>query len=125
MELIAKSDTPTINAEDIQKGDLIRAKYSAWPEERNGQVAAVTRDEIRVIWQPNIRNVTNFFSIMADELADGLWAVKWTPDMETFSVYPVPEEPVEPVDPPPLAPVDPIGPAGPVDVGDSDGGTGE
>ena len=53
------------------KGDLIRAKYSAWAEERNGQVAAVTRDEIRVIWQPNIRNVTNFFSIFAAEIADG------------------------------------------------------
>lgn len=96
MELITKSDAPAINAEAIQKGDLIRAKYSAWSEERNGQVAAVTRDEIRVIWQPNIRNVTNFFSIMADELADGLWAVKWTPDMETFSVYPTPEPPEEP-----------------------------
>ena len=88
MELITKSDTPAINEEAIQKGDLIRAKYSAWTEERNGQVAAVTRDEIRVIWQPNIRNVTNFFSIYADELADGLWIVKWTPDMETFNMYP-------------------------------------
>ena len=88
MELITKSGAPAVNVEAIQKGDLIRAKYSVWEEERNGQVAAVTRDEIRVIWQPNIRNVTNFFSIRADELADGLWTVKWTPDMETFNVYP-------------------------------------
>ena len=87
MELITKSDAPAINEEAIHKGDLIRAKYSVWTEERNGQVAAVTRDEIRVIWQPNIRNVTNFFSIYAAELADGLWTVKWTPDMETFNVY--------------------------------------
>ena len=65
MELIGKSDAPVINAEAIAKGDLIRAKYSAWSEERSGQVAAVTQDEIRVIWQPNIRNVTNFFTITA------------------------------------------------------------
>ncbi len=116
MELITKSDAPTINAEAIQKSDLIRAKYAAWAEERNGQVAAVTRDEIRVIWQPNIRNVTNFFSIMADELADGLWAVKWSPDMETVHVYPAPEEPEEPE--PPEEPV-------PGEGGDGDIGTEE
>ena len=33
MELIGKSDAPVINAEAIAKGDLIRAKYSAWSEE--------------------------------------------------------------------------------------------
>ena len=96
MELISAAGGPVINAEAIAKGDLIRAKYSAWSEERNGQVAAVTRDEIRVIWQPNIRNVTNFFSIFAAEIADGLWSVKWSPDLETVHVYPVPEEPGEP-----------------------------
>ena len=95
MELIGKSDAPVINAEAIAKGDLIRAKYSAWSEERNGQVAAVTQDEIRVIWQPNIRNVTNFFTITAEEIKDGLWTVKWTPDMETIYMYPATEEPGE------------------------------
>ena len=49
MELLSTSGAPGINAEAIAKGDLIRARYSAWTEERNGQVAAVTRDEIRVI----------------------------------------------------------------------------
>lgn len=87
MELIITSGAPEINTEAIAKGDLIRAKYSAWNEERNGQVAAVTRDEIRVIWQPGIRNVTNFFSINADEIAAGLWAIKWSPDMETIHAY--------------------------------------
>ena len=95
MELLSTSGAPGINAEAIAKGDLIRARYSAWTEERNGQVAAVTRDEIRVIWQPNIRNVTNFFTITAEEIKDGLWTVKWTPDMETVYTYPVPEEPGE------------------------------
>lgn len=87
MKLIITSEVPTINTAAINKGDLIRAKYSAWTEERNGQVAAVTRDEIRVIWQPGIRNVTNYFSILADEIADGLWAVKWSPDLETIHTY--------------------------------------
>lgn len=87
MELITTSEAPAINTAAISKGDLIRAKYSAWTEERNGQVAAVTRDEIRVIWQPGIRNVTNFFSILADEIADGLWTVKWSPDLETIHTY--------------------------------------
>lgn len=101
MELIITPGAPVINTEAIAKGDLIRAKYAAWAEERNGQVAAVTRDEIRIIWQPNIRNVTNFFSIYAAELNDGLWTVKWSPDMETFNVYPVPEEPEPPEEPGP------------------------
>ena len=99
MELLSTTGAPGINAEAIAKGDLIRAKYSAWAEERNRQVAAVTRHEIRVIWQPNIRNVTNFFTITAEEIKDGLWTVKWTPDLETVHVYPVPEEPGEPSGP--------------------------
>ncbi len=99
MELIITSGAPVINAEAIHKGDMIRAKYSAWSEERNGQVASVTQDEIRVIWQPNIRNVTNFFSIYATEIAAGLWAMKWSPDLETFYTYPVPDDPGDPESP--------------------------
>lgn len=87
MELIITSTAPAINTEAIHKGDLIRAKYGPWTEARNGQVAAVTRDEIRVIWQPGIRNVTNFFTILADEIADGLWTVAWSPDLETVYTY--------------------------------------
>ena len=87
MELLSTTGAPGINAEAIAKGDLIRAKYSAWAEERNGQVAAVTRDEIRVIWQPNIRNVTNFFSIFAAEIADGLWSISVKIIMTTGEKY--------------------------------------
>ena len=88
MELIITTEAPTINTKAISKGDLIRAKYSGWTEARNGQVAAVTRDEIRVIWQPGICNVTNFFSILADEIDAGLWTVIWSPDLETIYTYP-------------------------------------
>ena len=76
-----------INTEAIHKGDLIRAKYKPWTEERNGQVTHVTRDEIRVIWQPGIHNVTNYFTMAATEIAAGLWTVKWTADMETINSY--------------------------------------
>lgn len=92
MELIIASGAPAINTEAIKKGNLIRAKYSAWNEARNGQVASVTPEEIRVIWQPGIRNVTNFFSIYADEVAAGLWSVKWSPDMETVNTFEPPAE---------------------------------
>lgn len=87
MELVITSGAPAFNTGAIAKGDLIRAKYSAWNEARNGQVVSVSPDEIRVIWQPGIRNVTNFFSIYATEVSAGLWAVKWSPDMETVNVY--------------------------------------
>lgn len=92
MELIIAPEAPVINTEAIHKGDLIRAKYSAWNEDRNGQIASVTEKEIRVIWQPGIRNVTNFFSIYADEIAAGLWAVKWSPDMETVYTHEPPAD---------------------------------
>lgn len=92
MELIITSEAPAVNTEAIHKGDLIRAKYSAWNEARNGQVAAVTRDEIRVIWQPSIRNVTNYFSILASEIAEGRWTVTWSPDLETIYTYTPPDD---------------------------------
>lgn len=87
MELIVTAEAPVINTDAIHKGDLIRARYSGWTEDRNGQVVAVTKEEIRVIWQPGIRNVTNFFSMFVGEIADGLWTVKWSPDLETLYVY--------------------------------------
>jgi hypothetical protein len=92
MELVITSGAPAFNTEAITKGDLIRAQYSAWDEARNGQVVSVTAEEIRVIWQPGIRNVTNYFAIYAEEAAAGLWSVKWTPDMETVHTYEPPAE---------------------------------
>lgn len=92
MELVIASGKSVFNTEAIAKGDLIRAKYSAWNEARNGQVVSVTPEEIRVIWQPGIRNVTNFFSIYAEEASAGLWAVKWSPDMETVHAYEPPAQ---------------------------------
>jgi hypothetical protein len=92
MELVITSQAPSINTQAIAKGDLIRARYAAWDEARNGQVMNVTAEEIQVIWQPGIRNVTNFFIIYADEVADGLWTVTWSPDMETIHTYEPPTE---------------------------------
>ncbi len=88
MDLIIKADGSVFNTEAIEKGNFIRAKYSAWDEARNGLVVLVTREEIRVIWQPGIRNVTNFFTIEAGEVEAGLWEISWTADMETINKHP-------------------------------------
>ena len=87
MELIITTETSTINTDAIGRGCFIRAKYKSWTEARNGLVATATRDEIRVIWEPSIRNVTNYFTITAEEIAAGLWTVAWSADMETIHTH--------------------------------------
>jgi len=87
MELIITTETSAINTDAIGRGCFIRAKYKSWTEARNGLVVSATRDEIRVIWEPSIRNVTNFFVIYAEEIADGLWTVTWSADMQTINTH--------------------------------------
>ena len=87
MELMSKATGETINTEAIHVGDFVRAKYDKWEEERNGLVARVTEGEIRVIWQPGIRNVVNYFVMYANEITDGLWTITWSPDMETINTH--------------------------------------
>lgn len=88
MDLIVTPNGKEFNTDAIKKGDFIRAKYAGWDEERNGLVVDVKSEKIRVMWQPGIRNVTNFFVITAAEVEAEAWTISWSEDLETVHEYP-------------------------------------
>lgn len=81
MSILTTSNITAIDSSKIAKGDFIRAKYSAWEKAHNGIVAGVTPDEIRVLYIGDGGNVTNYFTIAADEIEDGLWELAWSSDL--------------------------------------------
>lgn len=84
MALIETRDSPQFNPEEIHERDLMRAKYHTWPEPRNGLVETVGKDVLTVIFMPAIHRATCYFSVKAQEVADGKWEISYTSDMETI-----------------------------------------
>lgn len=81
MSILTTSTEKAFDKAKIAKGDLIRAKYAGWDEAVNGIVARVEDTEIRVLYVGTITNVTNYFTINADEVGDGKWDISWSHDL--------------------------------------------
>lgn len=81
MPILTTSTEKAFDKAKIAKGDLIRAKYAGWDEAVNGIVARVEDTEIRVLYVGTITNVTNYFTINADEVSDGKWDFSWSHDL--------------------------------------------
>lgn len=81
MSILTTSTEKAFDKAKIAKGDLIRAKYAGWDEAVNGIVARVEDTEIRVLYVGTITNVTNYFTINADEVSGGKWGISWSHDL--------------------------------------------
>lgn len=83
MSILTTSTEKAFDKTKIAKGDLIRAKYAGWDEAMNGIVASVKDSEIRILYVGTITNVTNYFTIKAEEVSDGKWEITWSHDLAT------------------------------------------
>lgn len=81
MSILKQNTATAFDNTAIHKGDLIRAKYQTWDKAQNGIVARVADEEIRVLYIPEAKNVTNYFIIKADEVSDGKWDISWSHDL--------------------------------------------
>lgn len=91
MSILTTSSITAIDTTKIEKGDFIRAKYAAWKKAHNGIVARVSPDEIRVLYIGDGGNVTNYFTITADEIKEGLWTLSWSKDLTETEYDPEPD----------------------------------
>ena len=87
MALIIENAAPVFDLESVAKGDLIRARHKTWDKDdyRNGVIISATAERLVVLYYTGYGNVSNHYVIIADEVADGDWEVKWTTDMETIN----------------------------------------
>lgn len=81
MSILKQNTTVAFDDTAIHKGDLIRAKYQTWDKAQNGIVAGVTDDEICVLYIPEAKNVTNYFTIASSEVEAGKWEIKYSADL--------------------------------------------
>lgn len=91
MSILTTSSITAIDTTKIEKGHFIRAKYAAWKKAHNGIVARVSPDEIRVLYIGDGGNVTNYFTITADEIKEGLWTLSWSADLTETEYDPEPD----------------------------------
>lgn len=79
--LLTTTNITVFDRTAIKKGDLIRARYSAWPQTINGIVAGVNESAVRVLYIGEGGNTSNYFEIEAAELEQGLWDISWSTDL--------------------------------------------
>ena len=84
MALINNTETPVFDTTAIQKRDLIRARYHTWPEARNAIVVSVDGATLQAIFLPGVHAATCYFTVKAQEVADGKWDVLYTHDLATI-----------------------------------------
>ena len=95
MDILTVNSMAVIDTTKISKGCFIRAKYEAWKRAVNGIVSGVHEDEIRVLYIGEIGNVTNYFTITAEEIGAGLWGISWSEDFTDIFTYEPPEDETE------------------------------
>ena len=69
-----------INTDEIGRGTLVWAKHSSWEEGRSGIVTNATEKDIVITFLPSFQNVRNHFTILASELVDGQWQLRYSSD---------------------------------------------
>ena len=82
MDILINKCTQVFNTEEVRKGDLIRAKYAGWTLPRNGIVSRVTEKQLQILYIPDATNASNYFPILASEVAAGEWSIRWSHDLE-------------------------------------------
>lgn len=87
MSLIVDKQEKVFDCTAIKRGDLISAQHSCWKEPKTGIVSAVTQEEIKILYQPAIANVTSFLTVQADDVVAGQWKIRWSENLESIKEY--------------------------------------
>lgn len=84
MLLIKDNAAPVFDTDQVHRGDLIRAKHETWDDYRNGLVIGVKDAMLVCLYYADYGNVSNHYTVLADEVSRGEWLIQWTSDMETI-----------------------------------------
>lgn len=83
MALVITEKAPIFDLEKIRIGDFVRARHRTWKEEMNGIVVSVHPEQARIIYLPGIYHAIRYFTIRAQELHDGEWAIMHSRDLQS------------------------------------------
>lgn len=88
MDLIVEKQIRVFDVSVISQGFFLYARHRTWSRGKGGIVSSVTEGEIVVQYHPEIRNITNHYSIPVKEAADGDWEIRYTSDLK--DIYEIP-----------------------------------
>lgn len=87
--LIIDDTKPVFNTEEIHRGTLVYARKSYWNEGISGFVTETSEKELRIQFLPAIQNVVSHCYVSAEDVANGLWTLRYSNDgMFTVNEYP-------------------------------------
>lgn len=66
--------------EVIEKNGFLLAQYDGTEKSVHGIVSQVKQDRIRVLFVPDMYNVTNYLTIRLSEVLEGKWQLWYTKD---------------------------------------------
>ena len=86
--LLVEEKKATVNRQEIGRGTLICAKYDVWDDWESGIVESVTDSQIIVLHLPETQNVRTLFNILASEMENGEWKIRYSNDgMKTVQTF--------------------------------------
>lgn len=87
MELIMSKQAAVFDLDAVKSGYLMYGKHMSWDEGKSGFVTSVTEKRIVVQYHPGIGNVTNHYFIPIEEVLNGEWKIRWSPDLSEINEY--------------------------------------
>lgn len=87
MALMIKRNTEVFDTAQIKRGCLCYARHQSWSEGRGGFIVSVSEQELMIQYHPGIGNITNHFSIKAQEVVAGDWEFRWSEDLKIIEEY--------------------------------------
>lgn len=81
MALVITKESPLFDLEKIGVGDFVRARHRTWKEHINGIVVYIFAEKAQIVYLPKIHRATRYFTIRAQEIQNGEWAIVHSRDL--------------------------------------------
>jgi len=85
MALLEEKAVKIFDLSAIERGDCIRLKRAGDMVFKNGFVTQTTETQIQVLYCNTQNNATSYLSILAADVAVGVWEIYWTSDFQTIN----------------------------------------
>lgn len=85
MALIVDKTVKIFDLSAIHRGDCVRIRRTGDTTFKNGFVTQVSETQIQILYCNTQNTATSYLSVLATDVAVGVWEVYWTSDFQTIN----------------------------------------
>ena len=85
MALILDKTVKIFDLSAIHRGDCVRIRRTGDTTFKNGFVTQVSEMQIQILYCNTQNTATSYLSVLAADVAVGVWEVYWTSDFQTIN----------------------------------------